>query len=62
MLKVSRVLLIVAALLLVYDAWLMATGRPNPLFGWPLPCPITLTVLGLGILLLALGSKAFRQD
>lgn len=61
MLKVSRVLLVIAALLLVYDAVLMATGRPNPLPGWPLPCPITLTTLGLGILLFAFGSKAFRE-
>lgn len=61
MLKVSRILLIIAGLLLIYDAVLMATGRPNPL-GWPLPCPITLTALGAGILLFAFASKGFRQD
>ena len=59
MLKVSRILLVIAGALLIYDAVLMATGRPNPL-GWPLPCPITLTALGGGIVLFALGSKAFR--
>jgi hypothetical protein len=58
---VSKVLLIIAGLLLMLDAVLMATRTPNPLFGWPLPCPITLVVLGLGIILFALGSKAFKR-
>ena len=62
MLKVSRILLVIAGLLLIFDAGLMATGTPNPLFGWPLPCPVTLTMLGGGILLFALGSKAFRNE
>jgi hypothetical protein len=61
MLKVSRVLLVVSGLLLILDAVLMATGTPNPLFGWPLPCPLTLTVLAVGILLFALGSNAFKK-
>lgn len=59
MLTASKVLLIIAGLLLIMDAVMMAARVPNPLFGWPLPCPVTLVVLGLGILLFALGSKAF---
>ena len=62
MLKVSKILLVVSGLLLIFDAALMATGRPNPLFGWPLPCPLNLTILGVGIVLFALGSKAFRKE
>lgn len=61
MLTASKVLLIIAGFLLIVDAVLMATGKPNPLFGWPLPCPITLVVLGLGILLFGFGSKAFEK-
>ena len=61
MLTASRVLLIFAGLLLLFDAVLMATRTPNPLFGWPLPCPITLVVLGLGILFFCFGSKAFKK-
>ena len=61
MLTASRVLLIMAGLLLLFDAVLMATRIPNPLFGWPLPCPITMVVLGLGILLFSFGSKAFKK-
>ena len=61
MLTASKVLLIIAGFLLMLDAVLMATGTPNPLFGWPLPCPITLVALGLGVLLFAFGSKAFKK-
>jgi hypothetical protein len=57
MLRASKVLLIIAGLLLILDAVFMATGTPNPLFGWPLPCPVTLVVLGSGILLFVFGSK-----
>jgi len=61
MLTASKVLLIIAGLLLMLDAVLMAARIPNPLFGWPLPCPVTLVALGLGILLFALGSKSFKK-
>jgi hypothetical protein len=60
MLTASKILLIIASILLFYDSILMITGNPNPL-GWPLPCPITLIVLGLGIILFAFGSKAFKK-
>jgi len=51
MFKAGKILLIIAGFLLILDAVLMAAGIPNPLFGWPLPCPVALAVLGLGILL-----------
>jgi hypothetical protein len=58
MLKAGKILLIIAGFLLVLDAFLMAARIPNPLFGWPLPCPVTLLALGLGILLTAFGSQS----
>ncbi len=61
MLVASRILLITAGVLLLLDAALMFTGRPNPLFGWPLPCPVTLTVLGLGVLLFGIASAQYQQ-
>lgn len=61
MLMASKALLVVAGVLLVFDALLMATGTPNPLLGLPLPCPLTLALLGLGIILFAFSSKAFKQ-
>lgn len=61
MLTASKVLLIIAGFLLLLDATLMATDTRNPLFGWPLPCPVTLVALGAGIILFAFGSKAFTK-
>jgi len=61
MLAASKVLLIIAGLLLMLDAVLMIMRIPNPLFGWPLPCPVTLVTLGLGIILFVFGSKAFNK-
>jgi divalent metal cation (Fe/Co/Zn/Cd) transporter len=52
----AQILLIIAGVLLLYDAWLMITHRPNPLKGMPLPCPVTLTVLGLGVILFSIAS------
>jgi hypothetical protein len=62
MLTASKILLIIGGLLLILDAVMMVARIPNPLFGWSLPCPVTMVLLGLGILLFALGSKAFRRS
>jgi hypothetical protein len=62
MLKAAKILFIAGGVLLIFDAVLMAARIPNPLFGWPLPCPFTLAVLGLGIFLFALSSKAFNKQ
>ncbi|MBN1152250.1 MAG: hypothetical protein JXA58_03480 [Dehalococcoidia bacterium] len=61
MLTASKVLLACAGVLLIVDAVLMATGTTNPLLGLPLPCPMTLAVLGIGIVLFVLGSHAFKK-
>ncbi len=62
MLAISKWFLIIAGVLLIFDSILMITGTPNPLFGWPLPCPITLILLGAGIILFGFGSKAFNKQ
>jgi len=54
MLLASQILLIIAGVLLVFDAVLMALHRPNPVKGWPLPCPVTLIFLGVGILIFSI--------
>ena len=61
MLTASKWLLIIAGALLILDSLFMFAGKPNPLFGWPLPCPVTLVVLGAGILLFGIGSKVFKM-
>jgi len=61
MLTASKWLLIIAGALLILDSLFMFAGKPNPLLGWPLPCPVTLLVLGAGILLFGIGSKVFKM-
>lgn len=47
--KLSGICFIVSGLLLIADSVLMIMGKPNPL-GLPLPCPITLFILGIGLI------------
>ncbi len=55
MLLTSQIILIIAGLLLIGDTLLIITHRSNPIKkDWPLPCPITLILLGLGIILLSI--------
>ena len=56
MLLVSQILLIIAGVLLIFDAILIFANRPNPIAKWPLPCPVTLVILGLGVLLFSIAS------
>lgn len=61
MLALSRALLILAGLLLLFDGVLILASIPNPLAGLPLPCPLTIMILGAGIVLFSLSSKAFKK-
>ena len=57
MLLASQIILIIAGVLLVGDAIFMITKRPNPINkDWPFPCPITLILLGIGIILLSVAT------
>jgi len=49
MLKVSKICFVVSGFLLLADSALMFLNKPNPL-GLPLPCPITLSILGVGLI------------
>ena len=55
MLTISRILLIIAGVLLILDAIAMFAGIPNPL-GYSIPCPITLLILGVGILIFSIAN------
>jgi len=61
MLIISKWLLTIAGVLLIYDALLIFTGKPNPISGWPLPCPVTLILLGLGLIFFTTSSKIFKK-
>jgi hypothetical protein len=52
MLLASQIILIIAGVLALYDVFLMITHRPNPVKGWPLPCPMTMLFLGVGLILM----------
>jgi hypothetical protein len=54
MLLAAQIVLIIAGLSLFLDAGLMITHKPNPIKGWPLPCPLSLICLGLGVILLSI--------
>jgi len=56
MLKISKICFIIAGLLLIADSTLMILNKPNPL-GLPLPCPITLIILGIGLILFSIAKK-----
>jgi len=49
----AYIFLLIAGILALYDAFLMITHRPNPVKGWPLPCPMTMLTLAIGLILLA---------
>ena len=61
MLTTSKWLLIIAGALLIMDSIGIFAGIPNPFFGWPLPCTVTLLLLGVGIILFGIGSRAFKK-
>jgi hypothetical protein len=61
MLTASKWLLIIAGALLIIESILIFAGI-NTLFGWPLPCPGAFLLLGAGILLFGIGSKAFKKE
>ena len=57
MLTASKWLLIVAGVLLIIDAIMIFADIP---WIFPLPCPVSLLLLGAGILLFGISSKAFK--
>jgi len=54
MFTAACIFLLIAGVLALYDVFLMITHRPNPVKGWPLPCPMTMLFLGIGLILLAI--------
>ena len=56
MLLISSILLIIAGVLLLFDVFFMITHRPNPVKSWPLPCPMSLLFLAIGIILLSIAN------
>ncbi|MBM3149517.1 MAG: hypothetical protein FJ022_07590 [Chloroflexi bacterium] len=61
MLAMSKWFLIVGSALLIIDAIMIVAKIPNPIPGFPLPCPVTWCVLGIGLLLFAISSKTFKN-
>ncbi len=56
MLKISKICFAISGFLLIADSTLMIMNKPNPL-GLPLPCPITLIILGIGLISFAIAKK-----
>ncbi len=51
--KIANICFLLSGIGLLIDATLMTAGKPNPL-GLPLPCPITLAILAVGLIATAL--------
>ena len=56
MAKLSKICFIISGILLIADSSLMILNKPNPL-GLPLPCPVTLIILGIGLISFSLSKK-----
>jgi hypothetical protein len=56
MIKIAKICFIISGILLIVDSILMILNKPNPL-GLPLPCPITLIILGIGLILFSASKK-----
>jgi hypothetical protein len=54
--KLWKICFIVSGILLIVDSTLMILGKPNPL-GLPLPCPITLIILAVGLITFSISKK-----
>ncbi len=54
MLLASQIILIIAGALALFDVFLMVTHRPNPVKSWPIPCPMTMLFLGVGLILFSI--------
>ncbi len=66
MLTASKWCLIIAGVLLIIDSlWmgsrLVIVGISDIFLSWPLPCPGTILLLGVGILLFGISSRAFKK-
>lgn len=62
MLGLSKWLLIISGVGLIIESIMIMAGIPNPLFGWPLPCPTTFILLGAGILLFGIYGRSFKEQ
>ena len=53
----ANVFLLIAGILFLFDVVLIIAKRPNPVNkNWPLPCPVTLACLGIGLILSSINS------
>jgi hypothetical protein len=52
----AKVCFVISGALLILDSILMILQKPNPI-GLPLPCPVTLIVLGVGLISFAFAKK-----
>lgn len=56
MIKIAKICFIISGALLITDSTLMILNKPNPL-GLPLPCPITLIILAVGLITFSVAKK-----
>ena len=55
--NLNRIIFVLAGCSWVVDAVILVSRKPYPLFGWPLPNPVSYLLLATGILLLTLNHR-----
>ena len=54
--NLAKMCFVISGALLIFDSILMILQKSNPI-GLPLPCPVTLIILGVGLIAFAFAKK-----
>ncbi len=61
MLAVSKIIILICSIILVFDGIKTMMGYPNVVNpAWPFPCPLNMTIFGIGLILFILAG-GFHQ-
>lgn len=63
MLLISKIIIFVCAVIFVFDGIKTMMGYPNLINpAWPFPCPLNVTIFGIGLILFLVAGAAHRHS